>query len=131
MKHATDVGQRLLSEAQNWPESWRTEKADVPIGFGILNTVTPFLEFLAKSGAAETTLRRHFSNVWLLGGEIIRQSSYDSDLRSMSARDLVLHFLDEEGGPLSQHNSTESEQRSFDSSCRKLYKFLLDQSSEN
>lgn len=131
MKQVTDVGQRLLSEAQDWPESWRTEKADVQIGIGILNTVTPFLQTLVASGLSQTTLRRHFSNIWLLGGEIIRQSSDDHILRSLSGFDLVMYFVGQNGGPLSLHNATESEQRGFDSSCRKLYHFLFTKAPKN
>jgi hypothetical protein len=35
-------------------------------------------------------------------------------------------FLDEEGGPLLYPRVSETEQRSFDSICRKLPRFLLD-----
>jgi len=130
MKHPTDKGQRLLSRTLDWPDSWKGDRADVPIGTGILNAVTPFLQSLVDSGLSPTTLSRHFSNIWLLGGEIIRQSSYDSSLRSLPGQDILLHYLHEDGGPLSKHISTDAEQKSFDSSCRKLYQFFLAQSNE-
>ena len=128
MKNTSTVGQRLLSRTIDWPKSWHGEEVDIPVGIGILKAFTPFLQDLVDSGLAPTTLHRHFSNIWLLGGEIIRQSSHDPALRSLPGDNLVLRFLDEEGGPPSRHNSTETEQRSFDSSCRKLYKFLLTKS---
>ena len=131
MKNATDVGQHLLSGTLDWPSSWKDDRADIPTGTGVLNAVTPFLEQLVTSGLAPTTLQRHFSNIRLLGGEIVRQSTYDSELRFLSGRALVLHFLNEEGGPLSQHNSTKAEQRSFDASCRKLYHFLVTHANPN
>ena len=125
MNNAPDVGQRLLSGTVDWPSSWQADRADISTGTGVLNAVTPFLEQLVNSGLAPTTLHRHFSNICLLGSEIVRQTTYDSALRSLSGRDLVLHFLHEEGGPLAQHNPTETNQRSFDASCRKLYHFLV------
>jgi hypothetical protein len=131
MKNSSVVGQRLLARTLDWPRSWHGEEIDIPAGIGILKVFTPFLQHLVDSGFAPTTLHRHFSNIWLLGGEIIRQSSYDSELRSLPGDDLVLRFIDEEGGPLSRHNHTESEKRSFDSSCRKLYQFLLTKKQES
>jgi hypothetical protein len=38
---------------------------------------------------------------------------------------LLLEVLDVDGGPLI-HNGSEEEQCSFDSTCRKLYRFLAD-----
>jgi hypothetical protein len=32
--------------------------------------------------------------------------------------------LDEEGGPLLSHHESEQEQRAFDSTCRKFFRFL-------
>ena len=39
---------------------------------------------------------------------------------------VVFAALDDEGGPLISHGSSEDQQRSFDSTCRKLYRFLKD-----
>jgi hypothetical protein len=39
--------------------------------------------------------------------------------------DVVFAALEDEGGPL-VHNGSEEVQRSFDSTCRKLYRFLSD-----
>jgi hypothetical protein len=41
-----------------------------------------------------------------------------------------LAALDDEGGPLLSHRASEEEQRSFDSTCRKLLRFLKDPKSE-
>ena len=130
MKPATDIGRRLILETLEWPDSWKYDRTDVPTGQAILKVVTPFLQHLVDSSLAAVTLRRHFSNIWLLGGKIIKEVNKDSELRSLSIQDLVFHFINENGGPLSQHLSTETEQRSFDSSCRKLYHFLFTQASK-
>ena len=62
-------------------------------------------------------------NLWLLGGEIVRDLHYDPSLRKLPAKRLLCSVINEDGGPLI-HNGSEEEQRSFDSTCRKLYRFL-------
>lgn len=47
----------------------------------------------------------------------------DPSLRKMTADGLLRHAVDEDGGPLI-HNGSQAEQRSFDSTCRKLHRFL-------
>jgi hypothetical protein len=44
-------------------------------------------------------------------------------LRKVSAETLVRNVIHEDGGPLI-HNGWEDEQRTFDSTCRKFYRFL-------
>jgi hypothetical protein len=61
--------------------------------------------------------------MWLLGGEIIRDVNEEPRLRKVAAEQLVLNVIYEDGGPLI-HNGWEDEQRSFDSTCRKFYRFL-------
>lgn len=62
-------------------------------------------------------------NLWLLGGEIIRDLHYDPSLRRITAKKLLRKVIHEDGGPLI-HNGSEDEQRSLDSTCRKLHRFL-------
>ena len=62
-------------------------------------------------------------NLWLLGGEIIRDLNYDPSLGKMAADRLLRNVIHEDGGPLI-HSDSEEEQRSLDSTCRKLYRFL-------
>jgi hypothetical protein len=69
-------------------------------------------------------IRNHIDNLWLLGGELIRSLSHDKSLRNVPAEKLVADSVDEEGGPLCYHLDTEQEQAVFDSTCRKLHKFL-------
>jgi len=64
------------------------------------------------------------SNLWLLGGEIISRIQHDPELVGFGGRELVLRFVDEEGGRLSRHLSTEEVQKKLDSTCRRLYRFL-------
>lgn len=118
------IGDRLLAEVPAWPERWRYDEADMVLGKEIVAAMIPFLEHLACSAAAETTLRRHFGNAWVLGGEIVRAAQMDGAIRKLKGRKLLLRFVDEEGGPLLHGYSSEDEQRVFDGTCRKLWRFV-------
>jgi hypothetical protein len=65
----------------------------------------------------------HVDNLWMLVGEIIRDLNYDPSLRKMAADRLLRNVIHEDGGPLI-HNGSEEQQRSFDSTCRKLHRFF-------
>ena len=97
---------------------------DLPPGEQILACLRPFLEHLAASALAPRTIRRHVDNLWVLGGEIIRDLHYDPSLRKRTGDRLLRDVVHEDGGPLI-HNGSEEEQRSLDSTCRKLYRFLM------
>jgi hypothetical protein len=69
------------------------------------------------------TIRRHVGNLWLLGGEIIRDLNYTPF--SEKGR-LPSDFFDvghANGGPLI-YKGSEEEEHSLDSTCRKLRRFL-------
>jgi hypothetical protein len=83
----------------------------------------PFLRHLVSSGQSRKTLRSHRDNLWILGGEIISKLHEDPRLRKRPTDQIVLAVLDDEGGPLISHGS-EDQQRSFDSTCRKFFRFL-------
>jgi hypothetical protein len=68
-------------------------------------------------------IQNHVDNMWLLGGEIIRDVNEDPRRRKLAAEQLVRKVIYEDGGPLI-HNGWEDEQNSFDSTCRKFYRFL-------
>ena len=69
------------------------------------------------------TIRKHSDNLWLLGGEIIRDLNETPSLRKVPVERLLLHII-ADGGPLLYHCDSEEQQRSFDSTCRKLHRFL-------
>src|SRR6266481_5537296 len=121
LRHAADSG-AYCRDLDNWPRSWmgrkktcRQEELDVYF--------RPFIEHLASSSLSSKSIRRHVDNLWMLGGEIIRDLNYDPSLRKMAADRLLRNVIHEDGGPLI-HNGSEEEQRSFDSTCRKLHRFL-------
>ncbi len=119
---ATDVS-AYCRDLENWPRSWMGVEKDLPPGEALVVCLRPFLEHLASSGLSRKTIRRHIDNLWLLGGEIIRDLNEDPSLRKVAAERLLRNMTREDGGPLI-HNGLEDEQRSFDSTCRKLHRFL-------
>jgi hypothetical protein len=110
-------------DLKDWPRSWMGLEKDLPPGEQLLTCLRPFLEQLATTKLTSKTIRRHIDNLWLLGGEIIRDLHEDPSLRKVAMEKLLRRVVHEDGGPLLRHG-TEDEQRSFDSTCRKLYQFL-------
>jgi len=125
MKNRDGICNRLLDATRDWPQSWAREAEEIQLGNQILEAMLPFLESIVAEGRSETTLRRHFGNLWMLGGEIIDGYEPYSPEGIESGSDIVLKFIEYDGGPLLGHHAEEEEQRSFDSSCKKLYKFLI------
>jgi hypothetical protein len=110
-------------DLNTWPASWMGVKQDLPVGEQLLAQFRPFIAQLAAARLSPKTIRKHVNNLWLLGGEIIRDVNDDPSLRQLSADRLLFTVLHSDGGPLI-HNGLEDEQRSFDSTCRKLHRFL-------
>ncbi len=96
---------------------------DLPPGEQLLACFRPFIEHLASSSLSRKTIRKHVDNLWMLGGEIIRDLHEDPALRKVATDRVLRNAIHEDGGPL-LHNGSEEEQRSFDSTCRKLHRFL-------
>jgi hypothetical protein len=96
---------------------------DLPPGEALVVCMRPFIEHLALTNLSPKTIRQHVDNLWTLGGEIIRDLHYDPSRRKMAADQLLRDAVHEDGGP-AVHNGSEEQQRSFDSTCRKLYRFL-------
>jgi hypothetical protein len=96
---------------------------DLPPGEQLLACLRPFIEHLASSSLSPKTIRKHVDNLWMLGGEIIRDLNEDPSLRKVATDRILTHVIHADGGPLI-HNGSEETQRSFDSTCRKLHRFL-------
>ena len=109
-------------DLNGWPRSWMGLEKDLPPGELLLTLFRPFLEHLAASDLAPKTIQKHVDNVWALGGEFIRNLHTDPSLRKKPVKQ-ILHRMIEDDGPLLYHGG-EEEQRSFDSTCRKLCRFL-------
>jgi hypothetical protein len=97
---------------------------DLLPGEQLLSLFRPFLEHLAASHLTPKTIQKHVDNVWALGGEFIRDLHNDASLRKKPV-DQELRRMIEYGGPLLYHGG-EDQQRSFDSTCRRLRRFLTE-----
>jgi len=96
---------------------------DLPPGEQLVACFRPFIEHLASSSLSPKTIRRHVDNLWLLGGEIIRDLNCDPSQRKVAVHKLLRDAIGADGGPLI-YNGSEDAQYSLDSTCRKLHRFL-------
>jgi hypothetical protein len=110
-------------DLDTWPRSWMGVNKDLPPGEHLLACFRPFIKQLASLSLSPKTIRKHVDNLWLLGGEIIRDLNDDASLRKVTADRLLRDAIQADGRPLI-HNGEEETQRSFDSTCRKLHRFL-------
>lgn len=96
---------------------------DIPAGEKIVECFRPFIEHLIQLSLSRKTVCRHVNNLWVLGGEIIRDLNETPSLRKRLIEDLLFETVQEDG-PLSYGCDSEQERRSFESTCRKLRRFL-------
>jgi hypothetical protein len=99
---------------------------DLPEGEKLVACFRPFLEHLVSSDQSPKTIQKHVDNIWALGGEIIRHLNENPSLRKKPVEKILLDLVDEEGGPLLYGCDSEDQQNSFDSTCRKLCRFLTE-----
>ena len=97
---------------------------DLPPGDKPVACFRPFLEGLVASDLSPKTIQKHIDNLWALGGEIIRDPNENPSLRRKNIEQILDDRIDDEGGPLLYGVDSEEQQRSFDSTCRKLHRFL-------
>jgi len=114
----------LCPDLAEWPQRWRFDDGDVEFGRKVLDVLTPFLRHLLTTELSRKTLTRHRDHLWMLGGELVRRLYDEPSLRKEPPTAVLLHYLDDESGPLIYPSITEAQQRAFDATCRKLYRFL-------
>ncbi len=114
----------IVPEFPNWPESWKYQDEDVPYWKTLLEVMRPFVQSMIDQGLARKTIRRHMGYLWLLGGEIIRDMHIHEQYDDFDAEDALRDAVGPDGGPLCRHIHGEEDQRAFDTTCRKLHKFL-------
>ena len=98
---------------------------DVPPGQQLVACFRPFLEYLVTSAdLSPKIIQKHVDHLWVLGGEIIRDLNDNPSLRRKPIQQILFDVIDDDGGPLIYGVSSEQQQRSFDSTCRKFHRFL-------
>jgi len=108
---------------EGWPKSWAGTHQDEPVGRRLVAALQLFMTHLQQQGFSSRTLRRHLDNLWLIGGEVIRQVHYDPALRNNPTHALLLEAILGGEAPLVR-NLTEQQQGALDATARKLLKFL-------
>jgi hypothetical protein len=125
-KIAADPLQSYCPDLDQWPASWAYEARDIPHGLQMVECFKPFLREMLARSLSRKTLRLHRDNIWVLGGEVVSRLQMDSGLRGRPVQQVILDLIGDDGGPLLSHGQSEAEQRSFDATCRKLFRFLTD-----
>jgi hypothetical protein len=113
-------------DLSNWARSWCIEGRDLAAGERIVTLFKPFLLHLSCLDLTRNTCNRHRDNLWRLGGEIIRDLHKTPALRKQPINEVLLHTICDGEGPLLYGGMSETVQNSFDSTCRKLHRFLND-----
>jgi hypothetical protein len=128
INRATPVSSPLMDRycrgLDTWPRSWMGLEKDLPPGEQLVAYFRPFLEDLVASDLSPKTIQKHVDNLGALGGGIIRDLNETPSPRRKTIEQILDDRIDDEGGPLLYGVDCEEQQRSFDSTCRKLYRFL-------
>jgi hypothetical protein len=98
------------------------DERDLAPGQNIVECFTPFLLHMTGSGLSKKTIQNHVDNLWILGGEIIRDLQETPKLRKKPINELIDTLL-ENDGPLLYHCDSDHQQNSFESTCRKLRRY--------
>jgi len=117
----------ICPDFPEWPKRWMGSEQDLEYGKRLLGAMRPFAEFLAEGGLAKKTIKRHLTNLWILGGEIIREVNLYREY-SITATEKLRQSVGHGGGPHCRGLDNDAEIEFFDSTCRKLHKYLEDQS---
>jgi hypothetical protein len=113
------------NDIDNWPKTWAFIPDDIKPGIGLINIFKPFIKYLKSCKLSSKTINEHIDNLWLLGGHIIKQSNINPDFREIDQLLLLPRYIDSMDGP-SMQDLSEYEQESFDKTCRKFYKYLIE-----
>ena len=97
--------------------------ADIPPGEQLVACFRPFLTHLIQLQLSRSTICKHANNLWVLGGEIIRDLHETPALRKVPIPKLLFDTVDEDG-PLPYGWEPTAALASFESTCRKLRRFL-------
>lgn len=96
---------------------------DIPPGEQLLACFRPFIDHLLQRQLSRATITKHVDNLWVLGGEIIRDLNDEPRLRKVPIPKLLFDTVDGDG-PLPYGWEPDAALASFESTCRQLRRFL-------
>lgn len=114
----------LLARMDAWPTSWAGIAKDEGVGRNLTDLMRLFVLSLVQRHLAPKTIRRHLDNLWVIGGEIIRQL-HDTPSRRTKAAKILLLDATADGELCWVSGLTEAQQRTVDATARKLFGFLV------
>jgi hypothetical protein len=120
-----DLLLQYCKNINDWPGSWEIDEIDIKIGQAIVEQFKPFLISKIKKGRAKKTIRTNAGYLWALGGELISQLNEDETERRLSARELILNYISESGGPYWRHANDDDDHDRYDGVCKQLFKFMI------
>jgi len=115
----------ICNDFDQWPQSWAGDDKDVVVGNVLLTEFKHYLLHLINKGRVKTTIKKHADYLWVLGGEIIRNTNEYGVAKNLSSRDLILKYVNDSGGPYWRHAGSDSDLKQYEAVCRQLYKFLI------
>ncbi len=120
-----DLLQAYCKDIESWPAKWEIAEEDIVIGKAITEKFKLFLIDRIEKGRAKKTIKNSATFLWVLGGELIRSINEDDSERQLTARELILKYIDDSGGPYWRHAYDEIEHARYDSVCKQLFKFMV------
>ncbi len=125
-KNSTELLIQYCKNIDEWPSRWEIDAADLIIGQAINDYFKSFLLEKIEQGRTRKTIRITGDYLWALGGELIRQINEDESERKLSAKDLILKYVDDGGGPYWRHAANELDHARYDSVCKQFFKFITE-----
>jgi hypothetical protein len=117
-----DLLNQWCKDLKNWPDSWAGSDRDIQIGASLVEEFKLLLLDRIQKGRARATIKIYAGYLWALGGELIRKINDHESERRLSARQLILNYVSEDGGPYWRHARDDLDHRRYDSVCRQLFK---------
>jgi len=119
-----DLLHDYCKDIDDWPAKWEIAEEDIVVGKFITEQFKLFLIDRINKGRAKKTIKNDATYLWVLGGELIRTINEDDSERQLTARELILKYVDDSGGPYWRHACDEIEHSRYDSVCKQLFKFM-------
>lgn len=123
-KSFAELLHQYCKDIDEWSSSWEIAEADLAIGQAVTEHFKQFLINRIEKGRAKSTIKIYARYLWALGGELIRHINEDENERRLSAKGLILKYVDDAGGPYWRHAYDELEHARYDSVCKQLFKFI-------